>query len=164
MSCHSLLAWRVSTDRSAVILLGIPLCVICCFWDPLIFLRFVYILNTWEHSFLWRCSPSCFFSRALLIHFFHILDKDMGTQEYVSTMLQIMVQAGIVCVCAKLFQFCLTLCNPMDHRPPGSSSHGILQARILGWVAMRSSRGSSRPRDRTHISYVSCLVRRVLYH
>ena len=40
-----------------------------------------------------------------------------------------------------------TLCNPMDCSPPGSSVHGILQARILEWVAMPSSRGSSQPRD-----------------
>ena len=52
----------------------------------------------------------------------------------------------------------------MDHSPPGSSVHGVLQARILEWVAMPSSRGSSRPRDRTHISYISCIGRWVLYH
>ena len=40
----------------------------------------------------------------------------------------------------------------------------ILQARILEWVAMPSSRGSSRPRDRTHVSYISCIGRWVLYH
>ena len=45
---------------------------------------------------------------------------------------------------AKLLQLCLTLCNPMDHSLPGSSIHGILQARILEWVAMCSSRGSSQ--------------------
>ena len=45
-----------------------------------------------------------------------------------------------------------TLCDPMDCSPPGSSVHGILQARILEWVAISFSRGSSRPRDRTHIS------------
>ena len=39
------------------------------------------------------------------------------------------------CVHAKLFQSCLTFCNPMNHSPPGSSVHGILQARILEWVA-----------------------------
>ena len=44
------------------------------------------------------------------------------------------------------------LCNPMDYGPPGSSVHGILQARILEWVAMPSSRGPSGPRDQTHIS------------
>ena len=47
----------------------------------------------------------------------------------------------------KLFQSCLTLCNPMDSSPPGSSAHGILQGRTLEWVAMPSSRGSSPPRD-----------------
>ena len=56
------------------------------------------------------------------------------------------------CVHAKSLLSCPTLCHPMDCSPPGSSVHGILQARILEWVAMPSSRGSSRPRDWTHIS------------
>ena len=48
-----------------------------------------------------------------------------------------------MCACAQSLQLCLILCNPMDYSPPGSSVHGILQARILEWVAMASSRGSS---------------------
>ena len=44
-------------------------------------------------------------------------------------------------------QLCLTLSNPMDSSPPGSSVHGILQARILEWAAISFSRGSSQPRD-----------------
>ena len=52
----------------------------------------------------------------------------------------------------------------IDCSPPGSSLHGILQARILEWVAMASSRGSSQPRDWTHVSYVSCPDRQNLYH
>ena len=52
----------------------------------------------------------------------------------------------------------------MDCSPPGSSVHGILQARILKWVAMPSFRGSSQPRDQTRVFYVSCISRRVLYH
>ena len=59
-----------------------------------------------------------------------------------------------VCMQAKLLQSCLTLCDPMDYSPPGSSVHGILQARVLEWVAMPSSRESSLPRDQTHF----CLV------
>ena len=51
-------------------------------------------------------------------------------------------------ICIKT-QLCLTLCEPIDGSPPGSSVHGILQARILDWVAMSSSRGSSQPRDRS---------------
>ena len=53
---------------------------------------------------------------------------------------------------AKSLQSCPTLCHPMDCSPPGSSVHGILQERILEGVAILFSRGSSRPRDRTHIS------------
>ena len=48
-----------------------------------------------------------------------------------------------VLMCAQLLQLCLTLCKSMDCSPPGSSVHGILQARILEWVAIPSSRGSS---------------------
>ena len=61
-------------------------------------------------------------------------------------------------------QACPTLCDPMDCSPSGTSAHGIFQARILEWFAISSSRGSSQPRDRTHISYVSCIGRQVLYH
>ena len=46
-------------------------------------------------------------------------------------------------------QSCPTLCDPVDYSLPGSSVHGILQARILGWVAIPLSRGSSQPRDQT---------------
>ena len=51
---------------------------------------------------------------------------------------------------AKSLQSCLTLCDPTDCSPPGSSVHGTSQARKLEWVAMPSSRGSSSPRDQTH--------------
>ena len=61
-------------------------------------------------------------------------------------------------------QLYLTLCDPMDCSPPSSSVHGILQARKLAWVALSFSRGSSWPRDLTHVSYVSCIGRQVLYH
>ena len=54
-------------------------------------------------------------------------------------------------VCAQPLQSCPTVCDPMDCSPPGSSVHGILQARILEWVTMSSSRGSSLLRDRTCI-------------
>ena len=58
------------------------------------------------------------------------------------------------CMCALS---CLTLCDLMDCSPPGSSVHGIFQARILEWVATSFSRGSSQPRDRTRISCISWL-------
>ena len=68
---------------------------------------------------------------------------------------------AVLCWVAPL---CLPLCNSMDYSLPGSSIHVILQARTLEWVATSFSRGSSRPRDWTHISCVSCTARRVLHH
>ena len=68
------------------------------------------------------------------------------------------------CVHAKSPQSCLTFCDPMDYTLPGSSVHGILQARILECVAMPSSRGSSQTRGHTYISGVSCIGRLILYH
>ena len=55
---------------------------------------------------------------------------------------------------SKVAQSCPTLCDPMDCSPPGSSIHGILQARVLEWVAISFSRESSRPRDRTKVSLI----------
>ena len=63
------------------------------------------------------------------------------------------------CVHAKLLQSCPVLCDPMDGSPPGSSVLEVLQARILEWVVMPSSRGSSQPRDQTHVSYIFCINR-----
>ena len=62
---------------------------------------------------------------------------------------------------ARLLQLCLALCNAVDCSLPGSSVLGILQAGILEWVAVPSSRGASRPRDGT---LLSCVGRQVLYH
>ena len=59
-------------------------------------------------------------------------------------------------------QSCLTLCDPMHCSLPGSHVQGILQTRILEWVALPSSRRSSGPRDQTCVSSVSCIGRRVL--
>ena len=52
-------------------------------------------------------------------------------------------------------QSCLTLCDPMDYSSPGSSVHGISQARILEWVAISFSRGSSWPRDGTQVFWIA---------
>ena len=57
-------------------------------------------------------------------------------------------------------QLCPILCNPMDYSPPDSCVHGFIQARILKWVAISSSWGSSWPRDQTR---VSCIGMRILY-
>ena len=54
-----------------------------------------------------------------------------------------------ICCYFLVTKSCLTFCNPMDCSPPGYPVHGIILARILEWVAISFSRGSSRPRDRT---------------
>ena len=56
---------------------------------------------------------------------------------------------------SEVAQLSPTLCDPMDCSPPGSSVHGILQARILEWVAISFSRGSSWPRDQTQVSRIA---------
>ena len=60
-----------------------------------------------------------------------------------------------VCACAKSLQLCLTLSDSVDCSPPGFFVHGISQARILEWVAIPFSRGSSWPRDRTQVSCIA---------
>ena len=63
--------------------------------------------------------------------------------------------------CCLVAKSCLTLCKPVDCSPLGSSVHGICQSRILEWVAISSSRESSRPREQAGIS---CIGRKILYH
>ena len=75
--------------------------------------------------------------------------------------LQIFSHKVMISKCCLVAQLCPILCDPMDCSPPGSSVHGIFQARIPEWVAISSSRGSSQLRDRTH---VSCIGRCILYH
>ena len=65
---------------------------------------------------------------------------------------------GPLCLIACML-LCLTLCDPSV-----SSVHGISQARILDWVVISSSRGSSWPRDQTWVSCGSCIGRQILYH
>ena len=65
-----------------------------------------------------------------------------------------------MCVCS-VTQLCPALCDSMDCSPLGSCVHGIFQARILEWVAISFSRGSSQPRVQTHMSYIG---RWILYH
>ena len=71
-----------------------------------------------------------------------------------STVRELTGSHSFSCVHAKLLQLCPTLCNPRDCSLPGSSIHGILQARTLDWVTMPSSRGSSWSRDRTCVSCI----------
>ena len=77
---------------------------------------------------------------------------------YIYSALKYILYITYITLCAVLClvtHSCLTLCNPMDYSPPGSSVHGILQARILEWVAMPSSMESSQGRDRIQVSGIA---------
>ena len=74
------------------------------------------------------------------------------------------VYYSLACVHAKSLQLCPVLCNPMECNPPGFSIYGILQARILEWVAVPSSRGFSPSRNQSWASSVSCIGSWVLDH
>ena len=86
-------------------------------------------------------EPTSFTPLALAGRFLSLVPPGKPNQSY-------------VCVLSS-FSCVWTLCDPMDCSLPGFSVHGILQARILDWVVMPSSRGSSRPRDQTLISYIT---------
>ena len=58
-------------------------------------------------------------------------------------------------MCVLVTQLCPTLCDPMDYTLPGFSLHGILQSRMLAWVAIQFSRGSSHPRDPTWVFHIA---------
>ena len=66
-----------------------------------------------------------------------------------------------VCMCT---QSCPTVCNLMDCNPPGSSVHGIFQARNLEWVVISFPRWSFQPRDRNSVSCIPCTGRQSLHH
>ena len=70
---------------------------------------------------------------------------------------------GVRCVHAKSLQLCPALCDPVDHSLPGSSVHGILQARMLEWFAISFFKGSYQPRGQTSISYFYWIGEQVLW-
>ena len=83
-----------------------------------------------------------------------------ATVSYVSCLSGIIIGAMCASVSLQLYPM---LCDPIGCSPQGSSVHGILQARVLGWVAIPSSKGSSRPRNRMHVSHIFGIARQILY-
>ena len=105
-------------------------------------------------KFYWSSFPHLIISQACLLSSspcYHIEKSSVSSFHWMPETLQI---NSLLC-CAKLLQLCLTLCDPMDCTLPGSSVHGILQKRILEWIATLSSKGSSQPRDQTLVSCIA---------
>ena len=88
------------------------------------------------------------------LNFFIVLEQRSGSNQLQTIWLKPQILEKVKVLVSQ----CPTLCDPMDCIPPGSSVHGISQARILEWVAISFSRGSSPPRDGT---WVSCIAGRV---
>ena len=82
-------------------------------------------------------------------HLLHLLHWQVGSLP--------LMPPGFIKKKTEVAQSCWTLCDPMDCSPPSSSVHGIFQARVLEWVAISFSRGSSQPRDQI---WVSCIASR----
>ena len=93
----------------------------------------------------------------------HVFLKSSSFWHWIELCVSLIGCTVCVCVCvcvracthAKLLQLCPTLCHAMDCSPPDSSVHGILQARMVEWVAISSFSGSSWPRDRTRGSWIA---------
>ena len=130
----SVLAGWISTDRRT-----------CCLCSPATSLCQVTLSLSRPRCY-WNTMSHCYFLISFQWTSLGCAAEDCGGLE----------------VKVKVTQSCPTLCNSVEYSPPGSSIHGIIQARILEWVAIPFSRGSSRPRDQTRVSHLHC--RWILYH
>ena len=98
----------------------------------------------------------CCYAVASGFSIWDIICLHCGRWTYISTSTLAVQHTSTVYTCAcSVAQSCPTLCIPMDdYSPPGSCVHGVIQARILEWVAISSCRGSSPPRHQTHILWL----------
>ena len=112
----------------------------------------------------WLYSTRCFQGESRVWRLGRILGTQLWAMKDIIVE-SVLMQSGDVPIdaTAASAQSCLILCHPMDCSPPGSSVHGILQAGIVEWVTISSSREYSWPRDQTCISSMSCIGRQTLY-
>ena len=110
-----------------------------------IFFKTIWFASRW-HGWLWLTAI-----RHLQLS---VEEKNTkgGVRNWIMSSHKVRCRGPNSCWLSSVAQSCPTLCHPMDCSPPGSSAHGILQARILEWVAISFSRGSFRPKDWTHVS------------
>ena len=120
-------------------------------WGNFLISSFYIYVSSFPCSTCWR---DCLFSIVYSCLICHIIMYYRCMALFLASVLCSTNLCLCVHVCA---QSCLTLWDPMDCSPPGSSVHGMFQARILEWFSISHSKGSSRPRDQTHVSWVSCI-------
>ena len=93
-----------------------------------------------------------------------ICKMGMKTSQRVVRIIDDAFNENCLMECCLLMCVCPILCDPMDCSPPGSSVHGISQARIPEWLAIPFSRGIFPTQGSNHVSCVSCTGRQILYH
>ena len=114
-------------------------------------------VSLWIYHFYITFLTSCLLQKAIITYYSqHIIKLCYEFLKIKELYIEISLRQHPAPVLVA--QSCPTLCNSIDCRPPGSSVHGILQERILEWVAIPFSRGSSWLRNRTR---VSCITGRV---
>ena len=126
----------ITTDLSSKKEYDHSICTV--YMSPKLSLRVLAKSKLFRKRSCWKCNTSL----AKLLH-------------YKSTTYATVCVLWLFYIPFEVTQSCPTLCDPMDYSPPGSSVHGILQVRILEWVAISFSRGSSQPRDRTRVSCIA---------
>ena len=112
--------------------------------------------------------PSIFLTVSLLVFQNEILVPILKFQEkiligWLKNNIKFKTIIFLICMCS-VAQWRLTLCDPLDCSLPGSSVHGIFQAKVLEWVAISFSRGSYWSRDWTHISCIFCIAGGLFTH
>ena len=158
---HILLGRKAMTNLESVLKSrNVTMSTKSCIVKAMVFPGVMYRCEIWTIKNVWALKSWCFWIVVLEKTLESPLDsKDIkpgqinpnGNQPWIFLCLCLYIRIYIcmcVCVCA---QSCPTLCNPMDCSLPGSSFHGIFQARIQKWVAISFFGVSFRPRDRTHI-------------
>ena len=108
----------------------------------------VLVHTCWSFSF---CSRICHLS----ICYFDIRAEGDWTEGDWEVTKSVPACPPSICLKTEVIHLCPTLCDPMDCGLPGSSVHGIFQARVLQWVAISFSRGSSQPRDQTQVYHIA---------
>ena len=127
---------------------------------------FEYIWITWQVYFYVLNNNQTVFNKDCTVLHFQVVHKYSNFMTSSSTPVifcSFFLIFTIVILCS-VAQLCPNLCDPLKYSLPDSSVHGIILASILEWVAISSSRGSSQPRDQTHISCISCIAGRVFTH
>ena len=146
--------------------------MLCLFVYSFLFFSFRFLLVTYfkqvVYIYICQCQcPNSLLSPHLCILFvLYICFYLCFVNKFICSIFPDSTYISVVLCCAVLSHFSriwpfVTL---LDHNPAGSSVHGILQARILEWVNMPSSRESSWSRDWACVSYVSCIDKQILYH